>query len=359
MAMKEFEIGPIRPPSEGGSFSLLIRATRNCPWSRCTFCYGTPYNREKFSIRPVDEIKEDIDIVKKISDDIRRTSEELGYGGVVNETVGAEMIKKNPELNYSQSFVNVFNWLLSGGRTVFIQDADSLIMKTRDLAEVIRYLKKTFPDIERITSYARSRTVAKKSLEEIKELKEAGLSRLHIGLESGDEEVLKYVKKGATPEDHIDAGRKVMDAGIELSEYVMPGLGGKDLSEKHARNTARVLNEIDPHFIRSRPLVPRHGTPLFEEYEKGNFKLLSPHELLREIRMLMEDLEVNSRICFDHMMNPSYVSGGWIVPLFDQDYEGYKLPDEKEHLLEIIEQGLKIKESRYISSKDLISRPHL
>ncbi|MHC1581610.1 MAG: radical SAM protein [Candidatus Syntropharchaeia archaeon] len=357
--MREFEIGPIRPPSEGGSFSLLIRATRNCPWSRCTFCYGTPYNREKFSMRSVEEVKKDIDIVKSIADEIRRTSEELGYGGVVNEAVGVEMIKRNPELNYSQSFMSVFNWLLSGGKTVFIQDADSLIMKTEDLAEIIRYLKETFPEIERVTSYARSRTVAKKPFEEMKELRKAGLSRLHIGLESGDEEVLRRVKKGATPEDHIEAGRKVIDAGIELSEYVMPGLGGKDLSEKHARNTARVLNEIDPHFIRSRPLVPRRGTPLLEEYERGDFQLLSPHELLREIKMLIEDLYVNSRICFDHMMNPSYVTDGWVVPLFDQDYEGYKLPEEKEYLLEIIEQGLKIKESRFIGSKDLIGRPHL
>ena len=120
-----------------------------------------------------------------------------------------------------------------------------------------------------------------------------------------------------------------------------------------------MLNEIDPHFIRSRPLVPRRGTPLLEEYKRGDFQLLSPHELLREIKMLIEDLYVNSRICFDHMMNPSYVTDGWVVPLFDQDYEGYKLPEEKEYLLEIIEQGLKIKESRFIGSKDLIGRPHL
>ena len=349
-----FEVGAIRPPSEGGSHSLLLRVTRNCPWSRCKFCYALMYGREKFQLRGVEDVKKDMDAVKGIADGIRAASWKLGYGGEINEYVGTALIQSDPCLNTNQSFILVFNWLYFGGKTVFLQDANSLIMPTPELLEVLRYLKETFPSIDRITSYARAKTLAKKTLEELKELRQAGLSRLHVGLETGDDELLKYVDKGVTAAEQIEAGKKAKQAGFELSEYVMPDLGGRDRSDQHARNTARVLNEINPDFIRLRPFVPGPGMPLYEDYSNGVLKLSSPHERLREIKTLVENLNVTSRLCFDHFLNSWYKDSSHRRTLFRQDYEGYKLPEEKKLVLELIQEGLRIDESVHIHVKDVI-----
>ncbi len=362
-----FEIGSIRPPSEGGSFSLLLRVTRNCPWSRCAFCYGTPYNHERFELRPVEEIKADIDSAKAISTEMKALSWKLGFAGKIEPL--ASVIQSN--LLYSKDtsrladdklrnlycIITVFNWLCTGGKTVFLQDADTPIMPTHQLVEVIRYLKETFTSIERITSYTRSKTIAKKKPEELSQLHQIGLSRLHIGLETGDDELLSYINKGVTAEGHILAGRKALEAGFELSEYVMPGLGGRSRWVQHAENTARVLNEINPHFIRSRPFVPRANTPLFEAYQKGEFELTSPHERLREIQLMIENLQVTSRVCFDHNLNPSYWSGNSLIPLLKQDYEGYKFPEEKELVLQLINKGLQLDEAAFIDAKDMVGAP--
>jgi len=357
-----FEIGAIRPPSEGGSFSLLLRVTKNCPWSRCTFCYARFYNRERFKLRSVDELKADIDSVKAISDELEALSRSLGLGGKIEPLAkifqtsllyGKEFISLNEdELKNFHSLVTVFNWRVSGGKTVFLQDADTLIMYTDQLVEVIEYLRETFPGIERITSYARSKTVIKKKPEELSRLYQAGLSRLHIGMESGDDELLKAIDKGVTAEEHITAGKKALEAGFELSEYVMPGLAGKSGWIQHARNTARVLNEINPHFIRLRPFMPASRTPLLEEYRKGEFELLSPHESLQEIRLMIENLLVTSRVCFDHNLNASYRSGNSYVPLMKHDFSGYKFPEEKEVVLSLIDEGLKIDEKEFLNMKD-------
>ena len=358
-----FEIGSIRPPSEGGSRSLLIRATRNCPWNLCKFCYGTPYNRERFQLRSVEEIKRDIDAAKAISELIEVIAKKLGGVDWAARLIdpyflynkGFIELDQN-ELRNFQSVTNVFNWLRSGARSTFLQDANSLIMRTPDLLEVIRYLKQTFPGLQRITSYARAKTLAQKTktLEELKELRKTGLSRLHVGLETGDDELLKYVNKGVTSEEHVLAGRKAKEAGFELSEYWMPSLGGKAMSEQHARSTARVLDEINPDFVRSRRFVPRKATPLFEEWKKGEFQLLSPHEELREIGMMIESLDIKGKVCFDHFINPAYKVGSSYVWLFKQDYDGYKFPDEKPRVLELVTQGLEIDESLYIRAEDLV-----
>jgi len=364
-----FEIGSIRPPSEGGSFSLLIRATRNCPWNRCAFCYGSPYNHERFELRSVAEVKADVDSAKAISNEIKALSWKLGHGGRIAPL--ARVIQS--QLFYGQSarslagdelrnfhcVVNVFNWLGSGGQTAFLQDADTPIMRTHQLVEVISYLKEALPSLERITSYARSKTIAGKKPEELAELHQAGLSRLHIGLETGDDELLGYVAKGVTAAGHTLAGQKALAAGLELSEYVMPGLGGKSRWIQHARNTAHVLSEINPHFIRLRPFVPRPGTPIFEDYEKGEFELTSPHERLREIGLMVENLQVTSRVCFDHNLNPSYWSGNRLIPLLKQDYEGYKFPEEKEVVLALLNQGLQLDEAIFVDARDMVSMPHL
>ena len=172
-----FEIGAIRPPSEGGSFSLLLRVTRNCPWNRCAFCYGTPYNHQRFELRSVAEITADIDSAKAISHEIKALSLKLGYAGRIEPL--AAVIRSNllydkdvrhlagDELSNFQCLVNVFNWLCSGGKTAFLQDADTPVMYTTQLVEVIKYLKETFPSIERVTSYARSKTIVRKKPEEL------------------------------------------------------------------------------------------------------------------------------------------------------------------------------------------------
>ena len=358
-----FEMGPIRPPSEGGNRSLLIRATRNCPWNLCKFCYGTPYNRERFQLRSVQETKRDIDTAKAISELIEVIAKKLGGIDWAARLIDPYFLYNKDfmeldqkELKNFQSVTNIFNWLRSGARSAFLQDANSLIMRTPDLLEVIRYLKQTFPSLQRITSYARAKTLSQKTktLEELKELRKAGLSRLHVGLETGDDELLKYVNKGVTSEEHVLAGRKAKEAGFELSEYWMPGLGGKAMSEQHARSTTRVLNEINPDFIRSRKFVPRKATPLFEEWKKGEFQLLSPHEELREIGMMIESLDITGKVCFDHFINPAYKVGSSYVWLFKQDYDGYKFPDEKPRVLELVTQGLEIDESLYIRAEDLV-----
>ena len=297
--------------------------------------------------------KKDIRAVKAISDGIKAESWRLGNAGEINNAVGSAIIQAEPELRESHSFTMVFYWLCSGGRTVFLQDADSLIMRTPDLIETVKYLKEVFPGLERITSYARAKTIYRKTINELKDIRVAGLNRLHVGLETGDDELMRYVDKGVTAEQHIVTGRKAKEAGFEFSLYVMPGLGGKAMSEQHAKNTARVLNEINPDYIRLRPFIPRRDTPLFVEYETGEFQLTSPHERLRELKTMIGALTVTSRLCFDHMMNAWRKESGEL--LFKQDFEGYKFPEEKELVLQFIVEGLRVKESMHIDARDRVA----
>jgi radical SAM superfamily enzyme YgiQ (UPF0313 family) len=335
-----FETGIYRPPSEGGSSSLLLRVTRNCPWNKCTFC--GMYKEEKFALRSADEVKGDIDSVAAICNDLGAISREMGHGGRITGEVVGRMLGREPSLNFSHGFAMVLDWLHSGAKTAFLQDANSLVMRTDTLVEILKHLRKTFPSLERVTSYARAKTLARKVHEELAAIREAGLDRVHVGLETGDDSLLKKVKKGASAQDHITGGKKAMAAGFELSEYWMPGLGGKAMWETHATQTARVLNEIDPHYIRSRPFFPNPGTPLYEEYERGESQLLSPLEQLVELKRMIEELKVTSRVCFDHAGN--YWPGKKYGPLFSQSYEGYKFPEEKSRVLALIAEGIEIQE---------------
>ncbi|HIH40396.1 MAG TPA: radical SAM protein [Halobacteria archaeon] len=345
-----FEIGPIRPPSEGGCCSLLIRITYNCPWSRCKFCYGTPYGGEKFRKRGVGEIIEDILSVKNIENVIKRLIIKLGSINRVGRIITPFFLyeKRFDELNDAEyknirSIINVYEWMYSGEKTVFLQDANSLVMNSKDLATVLRYIKKQFPQVERVTSYARSSTLSRKSLNDLIMLKKSGLDRLHVGLESGDDDVLKYVNKGVTAKEHIIGGVKAKEAKIELSEYIMPGLGGKKLSVQHAKNTARVISEINPDYVRSRPYTPNPLTPLYEEMVNGEFEILTPYGYLDETKILVKNLNFDGRLCFDHMMNFWRKKDG--RPLFSRNYEGYNFPDEKDKVLALIDEGLSIDES--------------
>jgi radical SAM superfamily enzyme YgiQ (UPF0313 family) len=296
------------------------------------------YKTEKFELRSPDEVKSDIDTVAAMVDDLKSVSVELGLGGSINGNVAARMVGKRPELNYHHGFVMVFNWLISGGKTAFLQDANSLIMKTEQLVDILTHLRKTFPSIDRVTSYARSKTIAQKKLDALTAIRKAGLDRVHVGLETGDDALLKQIKKGVTSEGHIKAGKKAMAAGFQLSEYWMPGLGGKDMWEAHARHTAQVLNEINPHYIRSRPFFPAPGTPLYTRYQQSVFQALSPREQLLELKHMTENLNVTSKVCFDHAGNHWRNRHGGL--LFSHSYEGYQFPEEKPRVLALIEEGL-------------------
>jgi radical SAM superfamily enzyme YgiQ (UPF0313 family) len=273
-----YDFPPYRPPSE--AYSLLLRVSRGCPWNRCIFC--SMYKDIPFERRPLEEIKEDIEQAAQL------------YG--------------------------------CSARTAFIGDSNSLVVKTELLCEVLRTLYASFPHLERVTSYARAKTIAKKNLDELKQIRQAGLTRLHVGLESGDAETLTFIQKGTTPEEQIEAGRKAKEAGFELSLYILLGIGGRQRWQVHADNTARVLNKIDPHFIRVRNLVPQPGSPLYEMQQKGEFVPSPPELILEEEKRIIEGLEVTSEFLSDHISN--------YLPLNGQ------MPADKAALLQALEQEL-------------------
>jgi radical SAM superfamily enzyme YgiQ (UPF0313 family) len=279
--------GPIyRPPSEADS--LLIQATVGCPHNKCTFC--TVYKQgPRYRARPV----------REVCRDIREAREHLG---------------------------NRF-------RSLFLPAGNTIAMPTEDLAEVCRCAREQLPALERITVYGSSQYVLEKGPEALERLRKAGLSRIHVGLESGDDEILKRVKKGATAEAHVRAGRMVMEAGIELSEYVVLGLGGEERTDAHARATAEVLNRISPDFIRLRTLVPKVNTLLLHQVRKGRFRLLGPHGVLRETRTLLEGLTCRSVLASDHYTN--YVN-----------LEG-RFPRDRNRFLTQLERALRVDESCY------------
>lgn len=295
LTARSFELGPIRPPSE--AYSLLIRATRNCPWNRCQFC--PVYKGQKFGLRPAEDVVKDIESAKAIAAEIKELAWKMGHGDQLRNVAGT--IYSNYQHN--AAICNVALWLWAGATSAFLQDANTLIMRTPDLVKIVSSLRQNFPQLTRITSYARSKTAAKKSLEELKELKDAGLSRLHIGMESGSDLVLNYVEKGVTADEHISGGKKIKEAGISLCEYMMPGLGGRKMSSDHVDGTANVLNQIDPDHIRLRTLHIHRGIPLWSKMEAGDFEMQTEDEVVEEIGKFIEKLEVTSELKSDHVLN--------------------------------------------------------
>ena len=214
-----FEQGPIRPPSEANS--LLIRITRNCPWNHCTFC--PVYKGTKFSLRPVEHVKKDIDAVYKYVETLRKIIDESGH---VSRTE-INKIAGNADPDEMQALNAAFHWLAGGLNSIFIQDANSLIIKPLNLIDILDHLKKRFPWVERITSYARSHTIARIKDADMKVIGDAGLNRIHIGLESGSDDVLKMVKKGVTKETHIKAGLKVKTPELNFPNMSCPDWAGR------------------------------------------------------------------------------------------------------------------------------------
>ena len=314
--INSFQLGPIRPPSE--AYSLLIRATANCSWNRCKFC--PIYKDSKFQLRPVADIKRDIVTAKAIQDRIKGLAWKSGNGNSLKDVVAMVL---NNQLDAAAH--NVALWMYANGENCFLQDANTIIMPTGELVEVIQFLKEALPSINRITSYGRSKTAAKKTFEELRELCDAGLSRLHIGLESGYDPLLRFMDKGVTAADHIAGGQKVVQSGISLSEYVLLGLGGKAMWREHAIETARVLNEINPDFIRARTLAVREEMPLFNDVADGSFLRSTDEEIVEEERLLIENLDCQANYVSDHITN------------LLQEIEG-RLPDDKGAMLACLER---------------------
>jgi radical SAM superfamily enzyme YgiQ (UPF0313 family) len=219
----------------------------------------------------------------------------------------------------------------------FLQDADTIIIKARELIEIITFLKEKFPYLERITSYGRGKTLAKKELSDLQKLKEAGLSRIHMGLETGYDLLLSDMKKGATGQEMITGGKKVVESGIHLSLYVILGLGGKKWWREHALETAGVLNQINPHFIRVRTLRIPEGSPLQEKAQEGQFCQLSEEEVVLEERLLIESLTgIDSYFASDHILN------------LLEEVEG-QLPEAKPKMLGVIDRFLQLPEEEKLN----------
>jgi coproporphyrinogen III oxidase-like Fe-S oxidoreductase len=253
-----------------------VRVSRNCPWNRCAFC--PVYKGQRFSLRSVEEVLSDLEAMR--------------------QAFGARH------------------------RTVFLQDANPLVSRPDDLIRIVEGIRERFPEVGRITAYARAHTLVRRSLAELRRIRAAGLDRLHVGLESGCDEVLKLVSKGITRTEQIEAGRRAKEADFELSEYVMPGLGGRRLSDAHADDTASALDAIQPDFIRLRTTTVSPGTELADMQRQGAFEPLGEAEVVREIRRLISGLgNVHSHIESDHAMNLLMEVRG-------------SLPGDQQHLLD-------------------------
>jgi hypothetical protein len=296
----------------------LIRVTRNCPWNRCSFC--PVYKRSRFSLRPVEHVIKDIDTVHNYTKALLNLADEARRKG--RSEIDARSLSVMPDER--QAFNAAYHWMACGMKSIFLQDANSLIIKPSDLIEILNHLKNCFPWIERITSYARSHTVARISDTDLSAIRAAGLNRIHIGLESGSDKVLELVKKGVTKEIQIKAGQKAKKAGFELSEYVMPGLGGIQLSKEHAIETADALNSINPDFIRLRTLAIPENIGLYHEYKAGRFEKCTDLMMAKETLLFIDNLNgITSTIKSDHILN-----------LFE-DVEG-KLPQDKEKIKAVL-----------------------
>lgn len=316
-----FEIGPIRPPSE--SQSLMLRVTRNCPWNRCKFC--SLYKDQKFSMRSVEHIIQDIDTIKHYTDIIlsKRKNSNSGYMDVARSLE----LKSDNDM---QAFQSAIQWTQGGMESVFLQDGNSIIIKPSDLELILNHLKKHFPSIKRVTTYARSKNLYRMKDEDLKMLAKAGLNRIHIGMESGSDPVLDLVNKGVTREEQIIAGQKVKKAGIELSVYYMPGLGGKALTKENAFDTAEAFNQINPDFIRIRTLAIPQAVELYEDVQNGTFQKLTDIEAIEELKMFVTALNgIESTLMSDHILN------------LLQELEG-KLPNDKGAMLNTIERLLSL-----------------
>jgi radical SAM superfamily enzyme YgiQ (UPF0313 family) len=270
-----------RPPSEADS--LILQVAVGCSYNRCTFCHS--FQGKEFRIKSFEEIREDID-------------EAAAYGRISR---------------------------------VFLADGDALMLPQKDLLQILSYLKLKIRGLERVGVYANAVDILKKDVEELKELMSLGLGIIYLGLESGNREVLKRIKKNATAEQMIRAGKRVKEAGILLSVTVLLGIGGVELSQAHAEDTGKVLSEMDPEYVGALSLIIVPGTPIAEELETGKLILPTPFELIRELGTMIANCRFTN--CFfasNHASN--------YLPL------RIRMPGEKEKALQLIQAVLQKKD---------------
>ena len=312
MTTPSFEQGPIRPPSEAAS--LLVRVVRNCSWNRCRFC--PVYKGSRFSLRALDQVLADVDAMRAAAD-VLEAATALGPGSVPPEAF------------------QVARFLRGGAGAAFLQDADPCAVTPDKLAAVIEHVRRAFPTVTKVTTYGRAATLARRRPAELALLAAAGLTRVHLGMESGSDEVLARVDKGCTAAQLVTAGRQVLEAGMELCFYVMPGLGGRELAAEHVRGTAAVLREVAAAAPTEHPLVVRlrttavvPGTPLADDEAAGHFALPDDVEVAAELHALLEQLDgVRLELRSDHALN------------LMSDLEG-SLPDNRARCLAALDQFL-------------------
>lgn len=269
-----------RPPGEWKSY--LLQCTIGCSYNKCTFC--AMYKGKQFRIRPVEEILEDIDMARDY------------YG--------------------------------PGLRRVFLMDGDAVIMKTEDLLKILHKLYRTFPALEKVTTYAGPRSTLAKSPEELRAIREAGLNRAYLGVESGSDAVLRAVRKGVDAAGMLEAGRRITAAGFDLWAMVLIGLAGQgEASRAHALDTAALINAMRPRHFSALTYLPERGTVLGDAAARGEFRLLTARQALEETRLLLERLEVEPlHFTSDHASNYLPLKGG--------------LPEDKARLLSLLDGAL-------------------
>ena len=305
-----FEVGPIRPPSE--CYSLLLRLTRGCSWNRCRFCGF--YRGEKFGIRSPEHVKQDIDQLREWIDAFEGKSQ------------------RQPKTREEYDACSVaLNWYQSGMESVFLQDGNSLVMKPEDMLDILEHLKKTFPDMGRITTYARSDAIARISDENLRRYAQLGLNRFHVGLETGNDELLTLMNKGTTKAVQIEAGQRAMAAGIEVSEFYMPALGGLEYAAQSAKDSADVINQINPDFIRIRSMALAENLEIFEDYKNGTLTRGNDVDTIKETRLFLEHLgeHLTGEVESDHILNILLELRG-------------QMPQDKPKLLAIVDRFLEL-----------------
>ena len=231
-----------RPPSE--AYSLIVQVTYGCSHNTCAFC--GMYKEKRFALRPLAEVLEDFHLAR-------------------------------------QYYRNV-------GR-IFLADGDALIRKVSDLVTILDTIRELFPECERVSSYASPSSLQIRTDEELQLLRDKGLTLLYMGLESGCDDVLKLMRKGHTSAEIVECGQKVKRNGIGLSVTAITGLGGPELMEAHAVDTAKALNAMNPEYIGILTLVVEDGTPLQDWVREGKFQLLTPAQVLQETKLMVESFD--------------------------------------------------------------------
>ena len=282
-----YEGNVFRPPSEARSY--ILQCTVGCTHNRCTFC--TMYKDKKYKVRSLEEIKTDIRMAKQYYGDVEK---------------------------------------------VFLADGDAIAMDTSELLEILEMLYQSFPSLKHVGVYASPDVVLKKDISELTALKAAGLTIAYLGVETGDEELLKDIRKGVTYDEMVQAGLRLRQAGIQLSVTVLLGLAGRTPKAlEHAKNTAKILNEMKPEYIGALTLMVVPRTELYRRMERGEFELPGPFEILDEMLIMIENLELDgSEFRSNHASNYLPIKG--------------RLPDDKQAIIDLIKDIIAKNDRSYL-----------